>query len=299
MVVQPTQVNLTGPRDRQQLVVTAKYADGTVRDLTPACDFSCEAKDLVAIESSGFVAPKKSGTSSLVVKAGTHTVKVPITIKDFEKAQPISFRNNLIAALNVGGCNAGACHGTPSGKGGFKLSLRGFDPDADFLQLTRDVLGRRTDRQRPEASLMMQKALGRVPHEGGQRFQPNSLPAGVIRDWIAEGLSADDAKLPGVMSLDILPGSRVQVAPGRFQQLSIMAKFSDGSVRDVTRLTVFSSSDNSVADISVNGLVEFKSAGEVAILCRYLMQLQTVRLTLLSRRQGIRLAEPAGDQLRR
>jgi hypothetical protein len=286
VVVQPAQVNLTGPRDRQQLVVTAKYADGTVRDLTPACTFSCEAADLVAIEPSGFIAPKKSGTSSLVVKAGAHTVKVPLTIKDFEKPQPISFRNNLIAVLNVGGCNAGACHGTPSGKGGFKLSLRGFDPDADFLQLTRDVLGRRTDRQRPEASLIMQKALGRVPHEGGQRFQPNSLPAGVLRDWLAEGLNADDAKLPAVKSLDILPGSRVQLAPGRFQQLSVMAKFTDGSVRDVTRLTVFSSSDTSVAEVSANGLVEFKSAGEVAVLCRYLMELQTVRLTYLEPRKG-------------
>src|SRR6202011_5416876 len=107
-----------------------------------------------------------------------------------------SFRHEVIAALNVGGCNAGACHGTPSGKGGFKLSLRGFDPDADYIQLTRDVLGRRTDRQRADASLVMQKALVRVPHEGGQRFQPGSLPGETLRNWLAEGLRDDDPKLP-------------------------------------------------------------------------------------------------------
>ena len=55
---------------------------------------------------------------------------VPLVVKDLEKPQPVQFRNELVAALNVGGCNAGACHGTPSGKGGFKLSLRGFDPAA-------------------------------------------------------------------------------------------------------------------------------------------------------------------------
>src|SRR5207247_10130675 len=111
------------------------------------------------------------------IKARKQVARVPIMTKDFDEAQPVSFRNDVIAAFNVGGCNAGACHGTPSGKNGFKLSLRGFDPDADFLQLTRDVLGRRTDRHFPEASLIYQKALGRVPHEGGQRYLPRSLPA--------------------------------------------------------------------------------------------------------------------------
>src|SRR5439155_11514690 len=119
----------------------------------------------------GLLLPRKDGSSALVVKAGSKSIEVPVAVKDFSKPSPVSFRNEVIASLNVGGCNAGACHGTPSGKGGFKLSLRGFDPDADYLQLTRDVLGRRTDRQRPDDSLVMLKSLGRVPHEGGQRFR--------------------------------------------------------------------------------------------------------------------------------
>src|SRR5262249_3050348 len=157
---------------------------------------------------------------------------------------------------------AGACHGTPSGKNGFKLSLRGFDPEADYLQLTRDVLGRRTDRHRPEASLMYQKALGRVPHEGGQRYTPRSLPAGAIRSWLAEGLPDDPPRLPGLRRIEVLPGSRVQNSPARWQQLAVLAHFSDGSVRDVTRLTVFTSSDAAVADVGPTGLVEFGQPGE-------------------------------------
>ncbi len=213
-------------------------------------------------------------------------------VKDFEKPRPISFRNDVIASINVGGCNAGACHGTPSGKGGFRLSRAASTPTADYQQFTRDVLGRRTDRESPDASLILLKGLGKVPHEGGQRFQPTSVPAQFIHGWLAEGLRDDEPKLPTVTALEIVPGPRVQLAPARFQQLSIMARWSDGSVRDVTRLTVFSSSDTSVAEVNVNGLVEFKSAGEVAILCRYLMVLQTVRLTYLEPRKSFAWTNP-------
>jgi hypothetical protein len=292
LVVQPATLTLVGPRSRQQLVVTGRYADGSIRDLTALCSLSCEAKDLVRIDKGAYVRPARNGTSTLLVKAGRLIAKVAVTVKDFDKPQPISFRNDLVAAMNVGGCNAGACHGTPSGKNGFKLSLRGFDPAADFQQLTRDVLARRTDRVRPTASLILQKALGRVPHEGGQRFLPRSLPGQVMRDWLTEGLRDDPAKLPGVKSIDVLPGSRVQKDPARWQQLAVLAKFSDGSVRDVTRLTVFSSSDEAVATVNTTGLVQFHQAGEVAILCRYLMQLNTVRLTFLQPRKDFKWPNP-------
>jgi hypothetical protein len=285
LIVKPDSVTLDGPRARQQLVVTGRYADGSVRDLTPLCEISCEAPDLVAL-ADGYVTAKKNGTSALIVKAGGQTAKVSLTVKDFDKPQPIRFRHEFIAALNVGGCNAGACHGTPSGKNGFKLSLRGFDPPADYLQLTRDVLNRRTSKMEPDASLILQKALGRVPHEGGLRFSPNSYPAQVMRDWLAEGLQDDPADLPELKSITIVPGSRVQTQPARWQQLAVLAHFSDGSVRDVTRLTVFSCSDSAVADVIGTGLVEFRQAGEVAILCRYLMELQTIRLTYLEPRKG-------------
>jgi hypothetical protein len=286
LLVQPETITLSGPRARQQVVVTGRYPDGSVRDLTALCELGCDAKDLLAVEEGGYLAPRKNGASALVVKAGGLTARVPVAVKDFDRPQPVSFRNELVAALNVGGCNAGACHGTPSGKNGFKLSLRGFDPAADYLQLTRDVLGRRTDRQRPESSLIYQKALGRVPHEGGQRYAPRTVPAEAMRLWLAEGLKDDPANAPVVRGIRVLPGSRVQADPARWQQLSVLAQYSDGSARDVTRLTVFSSSDSAVADVSPTGLVELRQAGEVAVLCRYLEELQTVRLTFLEPRPG-------------
>jgi hypothetical protein len=286
LLVQPATITLNGPRSMQQIVVTGRYADGSVRDLTPFCELTLEQADVAAIGELSFLTPRKNGTTTLVLKAGGQTARVPLTVKDFDKPQPVSFRNELIAALNVGGCNAGACHGTPSGKNGFKLSLRGYDPASDYVQLTRDVLGRRADRQHPEDSLILLKALGRVPHEGGQRYVPSSVAARAMHDWLAEGLRDDPASAPTVKTIEILPGARVLHQPARWQQLAVQAHFSDGSVRDVTRLTVFSSSDTGVAEVSNTGLIEFRQSGEVAILCRFLEELQTVRLTYLEPRKG-------------
>ena len=291
LLIQPETVTLAGPRAYQQVVVTGRYADGSVRDLTPFCDYACETADL-ADAADGYVTPKKNGAGALVVKAGGQTARAALAVQDFDKPRPTSFRREVVAAMNVGGCNAGACHGTPSGKNGFKLSLRGFDPDADFVQLTRDVLGRRTDGGNPDDSLMLLKALGRIPHEGSVRFAPSSVPAQAVRRWLAEGLQDDPANLPALRSIQILPGPRVLTEPSRWQQLCVLATFADGGVRDVTRLTVFSSSDTSVATVSPGGLVEFKQAGEAAVLCRYLMELQTVRLMFLQPRPGFVWTNP-------
>jgi hypothetical protein len=287
LLVQPESLALSGALARQQVVVTGRYSEGKLRDLTQFCEFTLEDPTLAKVDATGYLTPFANGSTALAIKAGAVEIRVPLKVTDMDKPHPISFHNELVAALNVGGCNAGACHGTPSGKNGFRLSLRGFDPASDFVQLTRDVLGRRSDRQHPDDSLILLKALGRVPHEGGQRFLPGSLPAKVIHGWLAEGLREDAPGSPELRSIEVLPGSRVQLAPARCQQLAVQAHFSDGKVRDVTRLTVFTSSDNAVAEVNANGFVEFKQAGEVAILCRYLMQLQTVRLTYLEPRNGL------------
>jgi hypothetical protein len=292
LVVQPASVILSGPRSVQQIVVTGGYADGSVRDLTPFSEFATEAADIVSIGSDGFVSPYHDGTTTVLVKAGGQTVRLPVTVQGLAKPQPVSFRHEMIAALNVGGCNAGACHGTPSGKNGFRLSLRGYDPAADYLQLTRDMLGRRTDRLDPDASMIMQKPLGRIPHEGGMRFQASSIPARVIRSWIAEGLRDDPADLPALQTIEVLPGSRVLNDPARWQQLAVLAHFANGAVQDVTRLTVFSSSDPAIASVTNTGLIEFQQSGEVAILCRYLEVLQPIRLTFLESKKGFQWANP-------
>jgi hypothetical protein len=290
--VQPDKLHLEGPRATAQPVVTGVYADGTVRDLTHVADFKVDGPGVFAVDADRFVTAKGNGAGTLTITAGGRTIKLPITVRSMDKPIPVSFRNDVIAALNVGGCNSGACHGTPSGKNGFKLSLRGYDPPADYMQLTRDILGRRTDRHNPEASLVMLKALGRVSHEGSVRFPASSVPATTISTWMSEGLNDDPPAQAKVSKVDVLPGSRVLNAPARYQQLSVLATFSDGSTRDVTRLTVFSSSEPAIANVNATGFVEFAQSGEVAILCRYLEELVPVRLTYLEPKLGFKWSNP-------
>src|SRR5207244_13465839 len=125
---------------------------------------------VVSIGQGGFLQARQDGRTTLIVQVGPRTARVPLVVTDCDKPRPVSFRRQFIAALNVAGCNQGACHGIPSGRGGFRLSLRGYDPTSDYLQLTREALGRRTDRLHPDASLILKKGLGKVPHEGGPRL---------------------------------------------------------------------------------------------------------------------------------
>ena len=284
--VYPPTVTLSGIRDARQLVVTGKYADGTLRDLTSVATARLEPADVVELQDGLFLRPKKDGSAAVVIAAGGKEVRVPVTVAGIGQPSPVSFRRDVIAGMNVGGCNAGACHGTPSGKNGFKLSLRGYDPAADYLQLTREQFGRRTDKHDPKASLMLLKSIGGVPHEGGQRFALTSIPGEMMTAWLTEGLADDAATLPAVKKAEVTPAARVHKAPAKWQQLGVNVTFADNKTRDMTRLTVFSSSDPSIADVTPTGLVEFKRPGEVAILCRYLEEMVAVRITYLEPREG-------------
>lgn len=293
LVVQPETIRLAGPRAMRQVLVTGRYGDGSERDLTTFCEFRVENPGLVKIGRGGFLQPQAAGETVLVVQAGEQTARVPVVVTDFDKPQPVSFRRDFIGAINVAGCNAGACHGIPSGRGGFKLSLRGYDPAADYLELTHSALGRRTNRFDAEASLILKKGIGLVAHAGGPRLlSVNLVPQETVRAWLTEGLRDDPADLPELVKVEVHPRSRVQLAPARRQQLAVLAHFADGSVRDVTRLTAFSSSDDGMAGVDANGLVELKQAGEAAILCRYLGIIECARLTYLEPRPDFVWSNP-------
>lgn len=292
LVVSAPEVSLVGPRAAHQLVVTGKYSNAQIRDLTPIATATVEPAGIVEVQQGLFLRARKDGTATVTLTAGGKTATVKVTVKDSAATIPPSFRHDVVAVLNVGGCNMGACHGTPSGKNGFKLSLRGFDPAADFLQLTRDQFGRRSDSQHPENALVLLKGVGRVPHEGGARLGANALPTEMLTAWLAGGLPDDRKELPGVKGIEVLPGSRIQLTPARWQQLAVKVSYTDDTQRDVTRLTNFSSSDPAVADVSPTGLVEFKRPGEVAILARYLEEMVSVRLTFLEPREGFTWPNP-------
>lgn len=276
--VEPQAITLTGPRSGQQLLVTGRYADGSVRDLTSLAEIAeAGGVDRLDIQPFGFLIPRADGQTHVDIRVGERSARIPVTIRQSQERQSISFRRELMPVLSAAGCSDIRCHGAPSGKNEFRLSLWGHNPDLDFRQLTRDAWGRRTNRFAADQSLIMLKATAGIPHVGGQRFKHDSRFAEICRAWQSEGLH-DDPDSAKLRSLTVLPKSRVLPAPARSQQLAVKATFEDGRVVDVTRLTTYASTDLAVADVGRTGFVEFKQSGEAAIVCRYLSKMETVRL---------------------
>src|SRR5262245_43088638 len=199
----------------------------------------------------------------------------------------LSFRNDVMPVLAKAGCNAGICHGNKNGKGGFKLSLRGQDPDIDYLSLTRDSFARRANPLEPDRSLILLKPTGQVAHEGGLRFKTDSPEYAILRQWLASGTPNDAALAPRLQGIAIAPRERVLIEPEERVQLQVMASFSDGSTRDVTSLAVYEPINNAVK-VLPRGLVQREAMGEATVLVRYLHCQEPVRLAFVPARRDFK-----------
>ena len=206
-------------------------------------------------------------------------------------AAEVSFRNDVMAVLSKAGCSAGTCHGNKNGKGGYKLSLRGQEPDLDYGTLTRESFGRRTNPLEPDQSLVLLKATAEVAHEGGLRFKKGSAEYEILRRWIAEGMPNDLASAPILRRLEVTPTEKVLLEPVRELQLRARAIFADGAVRDVTTLAVYEPA-NGLAKVSDGGLVQGQGAGEATVLVRYLHCQEPVRLAFVPARPGFQWRQP-------
>ncbi|MBL8851095.1 MAG: DUF1549 domain-containing protein [Planctomycetaceae bacterium] len=199
-------------------------------------------------------------------------------------AQEVSFRNDVMAVLSKGGCNTGTCHGNASGKGGFKLSLRGDNPDADYQTLVRDLSGRRLNLTEPDHSLLLEKATLGTGHGGGLRFRADSPEYALVRQWIAAGARPDADAAPRLVDLTVTPAERIVPLPEADVQLQAIATFSDGARRDVTTLAVYEPSSQ-IVDVSASGRITAERAGDVTIGVRFLNRQTPMRLSVFLPRQ--------------
>ncbi|HEV8608297.1 MAG TPA: DUF1549 domain-containing protein [Tepidisphaeraceae bacterium] len=196
-------------------------------------------------------------------------------------AERVSFRQDVEPILTKAGCNAGQCHGKLAGQNGFKLSLRGYAPELDYLWLTNDVGGRRINFAAPGESLMVLKPLGKVPHEGGKKFAEGSREHQTLVRWIAE-------RAPGPMPLDkekdasrleIVPASRVMKV-GESLKLSVAAHYPDGRAADVTWVSNFYSNDEATVSVASDGTVKALRAGETAVRVHFQGQVAVIMCTM-------------------
>ena len=184
--------------------------------------------------------------------------------------RPVSFVNDVMPVLTKSGCNMGICHAKAGGgQNGFQLSLLGFEPAEDFEHIVLEARGRRLSFTNPDQSLLLLKASGQVPHRGGVRLAKSSPGYAVVRDWIRQGVPVDGPTSPKLVGIDLHP-LKGSLRRQQQQQLRAMARYSDGSVRDVTSQSLFESNDKAMADVSESGLVKaLDIPGKVAVMVRY------------------------------
>src|SRR6185503_14366596 len=185
------------------------------------------------VDANGEVRPFADGQTTVTATGNGRTAAATVRVKDSQAPYTWSFRNDVIPVMTKVGCNQGACHGALAGKNGFKLTLRGYDPDVDYDTLTRQSLGRRIDPAEPARSLMLLKPTMVVPHGGGKRFDSSSLEYQILSGWIAQGMPRPHDDDPLVTALEVFPAAS-RLSPGAEQQLVVQAKYSDGQVRDIT-----------------------------------------------------------------
>ena len=290
--LEPAKFELDGNRARQQMLVTAVHSETDLRDATHLVEFSSSNPGVVRVEK-GVALPVANGSAQIRVKLETVEAIAEVTVTGMEMPAPVSFKNETLAALTKAGCNMGACHGSPSGKAGFRLSLRAFDPPLDLLTLRTEFYGRRTNVMAPEESLILRKGLMEVAHGGGKRLTKGDPAYTALRDWIGEGMQVDAPTVPDLVKIEVSPKKRVFQPGADRQQLRVTGYFSDGKTRDLTALTSFSSSNESVGTVSADGLVERGGRGETAVLARYLDRMDTSEIMFLEDVPGFAWNNPA------
>lgn len=203
---------------------------------------------------------------------------VPLSVQADDSPVAWTFRNHVLPVLSKSGCNSGACHGALAGKGGFKLSLRGYDPAADYHAITKQVRGRRVELADPGSSLLLTKPSGAVPHKGGLRFDVDSLEYKIISEWLSAGAPGPGDQDPLVVKLEITPASAV-LDDIKSEQLQVRAAYSNGKTEDVTRWAKYTSANETVATVDDFGKVNIIGYGEGAVTAWFSSRIVVARVT--------------------
>jgi hypothetical protein len=276
--VYPPDVSIAGPNRVTQLVVVEEENGRAVRDVTASAKFTTTAEKVATVDAKGAVTGLAPGSGKILVAVGAQKAEVAVTVA---ATSDWTFRNHVIPTLTRAGCNAGACHGALAGKGGLKLSLRGYDPESDWFNLTRQANARRVDLAKPEDSLLLKKAIRALPHGGGERFTEESAHYKMTLDWLkagAPGLKNSDAELE---QLEVFPPAILVKTAAQKQTFAVRVRavYSNGVKEDVTHLARFGSSEELVARVNEDGVVTPSGHGEAAITVGFGTKVATITLT--------------------
>ena len=278
--VAPSNPVLIGPRSTQRLVVTGRHVDGREQDWTRAVRFESLSPNILTVDEAGILRPVADGDGVVRVRAASDRIaEIKVVVRNFASHEPISFANHIEPLMTRAGCNMGACHGAQHGKGGFKLSLFGAEPDADYTAIAKEAEGRRVVFSNPDDSLLLLKPTLSVAHGGGKRLDVDSTAYDAIKTWLEQGGPAPAANSPTVRRIEVFPNERI-MQPGSRQQMVVRAFYSDDSVEDITSKARLDTLNDGVASVTHDGLIKATGKGETAIMVRYLGQADVSRVTI-------------------
>ncbi|MEK6235919.1 MAG: DUF1553 domain-containing protein, partial [Planctomycetales bacterium] len=275
----PRQFTPAAPWASQRLLVERKVGDDLAGPLpwTQPVAWSSSNDQVVVVED-GIARGVGNGSAVLTVRSGDQSASVRVTVRGMKTASRWEFSRHAQPILARQGCNSGACHGALAGKGGFRLSLRGYDSSFDHWSITRHARGRRVELADPGRSLILAKPTAAIRHKGGARLEPHSLDYRILSEWIADGApppTDDDAQLE---TLSVYP-RRTAVRPGQRQQIIVRAMYSDGRQADVTRWAKFSSTDETVVGVDESGVATILGHGEGSIAVWFASRIVLARVT--------------------
>lgn len=273
----PSVITLTHQGANHAIVVEQMNGNLFVGDVTSNASFNSSNPAVAEVDAKGMVRAIGNGDAVITASVNGESVEAKVTVSGADKPFTPSFRNDIAPLLFKMGCNTGACHGAAAGKGGFRLSLRGFDFDWDHKVLTRQANARRVSVPEPEQSLSLLKATMEVPHGGGERFTKDSESYRVLLNWIQAGAPAARADEPVVQSIQTMPEA-VTLTKGATQQILVQANYSDNTRTDVSRWVKFETTDDSVATVDDHGKVTIVGPGAASITAWYASKVSAVRV---------------------
>ena len=264
----PPDIQVSTKRGKQVVVVQASYSDGITEDVSTKCNLRLENPALGRIDGQTIL-PVADGNSRVLANFGGVAAAAPLAMTQATAERPISFKLDVMPIFMRTGCNTGGCHGAARGKDGFRLSLFGFDPDGDHYRLTRELNGRRINMALPAESMLLEKVCGKVSHTGGQRMTENDEYWQTIVRWLEADAPIDPATVATCVAVDIFPKVSVLNGKGSTQRMTVKARYSDNTTRDVTHLALFLSSNDASAKIATDGLVTAGDRGEAFVMARF------------------------------
>ena len=265
----PKNISLETAADFHRVIVIARMKDASTHDITRQSKLTLADGDFAKLDGN-LLTPEADGETRLKIDYRGLSAEVAVTVKDAQMPRPVSFQLDVMPVLTAAGCNTGSCHGSARGQDGFHLTLYGFDPKGDHFRLTTEMAGRRVNLALPEESLLVTKAIGAVPHTGGKLFKEGSPFHETLVKWIRDGAKFDEGEIPVPTGIEVSPSQVVLTGKDVELPFTVRASYSDGSDRDVTTLTSFSSSnDNSVKMDAQTGMATSAERGEAFLLGRF------------------------------